>query len=198
MISKIGSNKNELYRKLIHISSSFFPFAYMYLEFNYFFPIIIFATSITLFINLYFTKYFIDIPIISSIIPRVLRKYEQTSLWGASYMLIAYSLIVIIFPKDIVIISMIITSISDSLAALVGINYGEIKLINNRTLEGSFTFFIASYLLFFLIIKSINILLMICLSFTLSLIELYTPTKYDNFTIPIACSILMYICKDLL
>jgi dolichol kinase len=170
----------------------------MYLEFNYFFPIIIFATCITLIINLYFTKFFIDFPIISSIIPKVLRKYEEKSLWGASYMLIAYSLIVIIFPKNIVIISMIITSISDSLAALVGIYYGEIKLVNNRTLEGTFTFFIATYLLFFLIIESINIVLMICLSFILSLIELYTPTKYDNFTIPIACSILMYICKELL
>ena len=198
MNSIIGSKDSEFYRKLIHISSSIFPIMYMYLDFNYFFLILITSTSITLFINLYFTKYFIDLPIISSVIPKVLREYESKSLWGASYMLIAYSLIVVIFSKDIAIISMIITSISDSFAALIGIYYGKIKLANNRTLEGTFTFLITSYILFFFVIESYNIFLIIFISFILSMIELFTPTKYDNFTIPVTCSIIFYLFKDML
>ncbi len=198
MNSNIGSKDSEFYRKLIHISSSLFPIMYMYLDFNYFSIIMLTSTMITLFINLYFTKYFIGLPIISNVIPKVLRKYESNSLWGATYMLIAYSLIVVVFSKDIAIISMIITSISDSFAALIGIYYGKIKLANNRTLEGTFTFFITSYILFFFVIESYNIFLMIFFSIILSMVELFTPTKYDNFTIPVACSIIFYLFKDML
>ena len=51
------------------------------------------------------------------------------------------------FSKEEVILSMLITSISDPLAAIFGIKFGQIKLFNNKTLEGSFIFILSTFLI---------------------------------------------------
>ena len=53
-------------------------------------------------------------------------------------MMFGFLIITCFFQK--VILSMLITSISDPLAAIFGIKFGQIKLFNNKTLEGSFIF----------------------------------------------------------
>lgn len=192
MNNTIGSIESELNRKFIHICSSIFPILYFFLDHIYFLTLLILSTTLILFINLTFPKYVNKIPFISQIIHGVLRNYEKTSMWGASYMLIAFTIIATFFPKNIVILSMLITSVSDSIAAVVGIKYGKIKLINNRTLEGSFAFLITSYILMYFILNTNQISVIIYLSFLLSITELVTPTKFDNFSVPILCSILIF------
>tara|TARA_B100001769_G_C21880519_1_gene476172 strand:- start:102 stop:551 length:450 start_codon:yes stop_codon:yes gene_type:complete len=122
----------------------------------------------------------------------IIRDYEKKSLWSASYMILSFLLITVIFPKNVAIISMILGSVCDPLAGLFGQKYGKIIIIHNKTLEGTYVFIISSFLLVSLYSYTVSTyLLLIC--FMIALTELITPMKYDNVTIPIASSLIFTI-----
>ena len=62
-------------------------------------------------------------------------------------MIITFLLVTCIFAKDVVVLSMIIGSVCDPLAGLFGQKYGKIKLVHNKTLEGTYIFIISSFFL---------------------------------------------------
>ena len=76
-----------------------------------------------------------------SIVTRDIEK-RQNNVTGASYYLLG-CLIVVYFFEDINLImaSLLVMSISDSVAALIGVKYGKTKIYGNKSLEGSFSFF---------------------------------------------------------
>ena len=188
MLGKTLSFNNEVYRKLFHISSIIIPLVYIFLEFNYFIIFLLTSTFFLISINLNYNKF------INMISPKVnldfvIRNYEKNSFWSASYMIITFLLVTCIFPKDVAVLSMIIGSICDPLAGLFGQKYGKIKLIHNKTLEGTYIFIISSFLIVSYFKGTISsFLLIICL--LIALTELITPMKYDNVSIPIVSSIL--------
>ncbi len=107
-------------------------------------------------------------------------------------MILAFLLISIIFPKNVAIISMILGSVCDPLAGLFGQKYGKIKIIHNKTLEGTYVFIISAFLVVSLYSYTVSTyLLLICV--LIALTELITPMKYDNVTIPIASSLIFTI-----
>jgi len=107
----------------------------------------------------------------------------------------------------------LIMIISDTLASLVGKKYGRIKLTlpytgSQRTLEGSLTFFISAFLVCFSafyifgIISPINqktltieliLTYSLITSFTGTLVELFSHSTYDDLTVPIATTMVIYI-----
>ena len=107
-------------------------------------------------------------------------------------MILTFLLLSIIFPKNIAIISMMLASVCDPLAGLFGQKYGKIKIIHNKTLEGTYVFIISAFLLVSLYSHTVSTyLLLICV--LIALTELITPMKYDNVTIPIASSLIFTI-----
>ncbi|MEP7145761.1 MAG: phosphatidate cytidylyltransferase, partial [bacterium] len=68
---------------------------------------------------------------------------------GGTYLVLAYLICVLIFPKPIAITSMFIIIISDSAAAIFGKVYGK-HFIGNKTIEGSLSFFISGVLIILL------------------------------------------------
>ena len=191
MLGKTLSFNNEVYRKLFHISSIIIPLVYIFLDFNYFIIFLLISTFILIAINLNYNKF------INMISPKVnldfvIRNYEKNSFWSASYMIITFLLVTCIFPKDVAVLSMIIGSICDPLAGLFGQKYGKIKLIHNKTLEGTYIFIISSFLIVSYFTGTISsFLLIICL--LIALTELITPMKYDNVSVPIVSSILFTV-----
>ena len=189
MLNKTLSFKNEIYRKLVHFSSLFFSLLYFYNDFLFFFTILLLSTIFITFINIYYYR------IISSInkkinIDFVIRDNEYRSLWSATLMMFGFLIIIFFFPKEVGIISMLITSISDPFAAIFGIKYGQIKLINNKTLEGSFIFLTSTFLIMIFYTNSMLIFVLI-ISILVTLTELCTPMKYDNFSVPIVSALLL-------
>ena len=88
-------------------------------------------------------------------------------------------------------------AICDTVAAIYGIKYGKIKLLFNKTLEGSFAFLIVGCILVFVLNYFINtkldiIFLMIC-TLIATITESITPTKYDNITVPLFTALLLYL-----
>jgi len=145
--------------------------------------------------RLYFKKN-INLPILR-LINSTIRSYEKDSPMSATLLVFTSLLIIIFFKSDIAIIAISIASICDTIAAVYGMKYGKIKLLFNKTLEGSFAFLITSFLLVFLLnyLTSSNldiVYLMIC-SLLATITESVTPTKYDNVTVPFVVSISMQI-----
>ena len=141
--------KDELVRKLIHLTSLLIPIIY------YFIPrtsaaIILGALSLFA-ISLDLARYLS--PQIGSVFYKIfgflLRRHEvdekKRNLNGATYVLISALISVLIFPKVIFITAFSMLIIGDTLAALIGRKFGKHKLLF-KSFEGTLAFFVGSSL----------------------------------------------------
>ena len=118
---------------------------------------------------------------------------EKNTLTGASYYLIG-CLLTVYFIQDesIIMASLLIMSISDSFAAIIGIKYGKTKIYNNKSLEGSFSFLITTLIILNFFIPSLSIIKLICIAITVTLVELFSFHRFnDNLTIPISSALMI-------
>ncbi|MEK7819369.1 MAG: diacylglycerol/polyprenol kinase family protein [Bacteroidota bacterium] len=141
----------ELYRKGIHISSLSIPIIYFYISRDLALMILIPVTFV--FISVDLLRFYHDgtSKIFYSVFRPMLRNHEvdfvEKRLNGASYVLLAATLSVLIFPKIIAITAFSILILSDTAAALIGRIFGLHKIFNNKSLEGSFAFFLTAILI---------------------------------------------------
>ena len=182
---------NEVYRKIIHTGSCLIALIYFYVDYISFILLIIVSLSITILINYLYNNSRIPFISINQLFSKVLRNYETKQFWGSTYMLIGFFIIALFFPKEAVIPAILITSISDSVAAIVGMKYGKILTFNNKSLEGFAAFTISSYLILFLTVNTLNFFYLYVIAFLAATIEILTPTKFDNMTIPIGVAMLI-------
>ena len=115
----------------------------------------------------------------------ITRDKENKRLTGASYVFMASTITIFLFPETIAIAALMIMSISDTFAAIIGKTYGSI-FIREKTIEGSVSFLIAS-LAIVLLFPDLNIIISILCVFATTIVELYTPIN-DNLSIPITFS----------
>ena len=180
--------KNELFRKIVHLLSSFFPVLYFCIQKKQIILILVLANIVIFviesnrlqknYIGRFFNKY----------ISFMIRPYEKSRFMNATYLCVSYLLIVLFFNKNIAIYSLLLLSISDSCAAIIGIKYGRIKIINSKTLEGTFAFIVSGIILISIISITKDYMidyrtLYLGVIFS-SIIELLTPSRYDNITVP--------------
>ena len=187
--------KNELRRKSIHLLSSLIPIAYIFFNKKLIFILVLFLFLILLIIEVSrFKKNLISL-YFNKILGSVVRNYEQSSMMSATLLVLAALFSIAFFDKQVTIISLLILSISDSLAAIFGLKYGCIKIINNKSLEGTYAFIISALAILFLthFYLNFNIALFtgILSIIIVSIIEHVTPTKFDNITIPISSCFLL-------
>lgn len=193
--SKISLSK-EIKRKAIHLTSSVIPVSYYFIERNPLLMILTtaFAAMVIIdilrirsgFVNKFYEKFLGDI----------LRPHENKSeriyFTGGTYIILAFLLCILIFEKNIAILSMLIIVFCDSAAAIAGKVFGK-HHVGDKTIEGSISFFLTGAVLFFLVIKPENIVLTISGGFSLILITLFEliPVKIDdNISIPLIFGIL--------
>ena len=187
---------SELKRKFIHISSSWISFAYMFLSKDVMLIILglAFAGCLLFDILRYYFKWFDDIYL--KFLSDVLRSHELKlkgiTFTGATYLMFAALLCVVLFPKEIAIAAILIMTIGDAVAAIVGKSFGKIKFFT-KTVEGSVAFFIAGILIIMFTPKlttDINefYIGIAAVSFT-TVIEILPLKLDDNITVPIAFSL---------
>jgi len=139
--------KDELFRKLIHLTSLSIPIVYYFISTESAAIILAVLAGVALIIDL--ARYFH--PEIGKIFYKIfgflLREHEvdhkKKNLNGATYVLISALISVLIFPKPIFISAFTILIISDSLAALIGRKFGKRKFLS-KSFEGTLTFFISA------------------------------------------------------
>ncbi len=114
---------------------------------------------------------------------------KQKRLNGASYVLIAASLCVFLFPKVIAISAIAILVISDTTSALIGRRFGRHRFLA-KSLEGSCAFFVSAVLVIFLTPKIDNLFMEYIIGIIAAAIGTVVealPIKIDdNLSIPLA------------
>ena len=192
-MSKTLPFRVELKRKIVHLLSLFLPLIYSILEFNiHFIILMIIITSLTLFIDLCRIKIKSFRKHLYYFIGSMIRQYENKGFLSSTYLIISFCLITLLFDKHVVVLSMIIAALCDSVAAIIGQRYGRVTLIYKKTLEGSCSFFICSLVITSLYLFNCSYYLILLISLFATLIELFTPTEYDNLTLPILSAIIIH------
>jgi len=139
--------KDELFRKLIHLTSLSIPIIYYFITTETAALILGILAGLALIIDL--GRYIH--PEIGKVFYKffgfLLREHEldhkKKNLNGATYVLISALISVLIFPKVIFISAFSVLIISDSLAALIGRKFGKHKFLS-KSLEGTLTFFVSA------------------------------------------------------
>ncbi len=192
--------RDEIVRKLIHLSSLSIPVVYYFIPWTDAIIILGIITFIALVIDMlrYFSNGFGKI--FYSIFGFLLRKHEldeqKKNLNGATYVLISALVSVFIFPKVFFVTAFSILIISDSVAALVGRKFGKHPLFS-KSLEGTLAFFISGSIVVFFTPKAEGLLLEYLIGIIAAAVAAIVENiSYgwmdDNLTIPISIGFTMW------
>ena len=193
--------RDELVRKLIHLSSLSIPIIYYFISAQIAVIILGVLTAFALLLDL--TRHFH--PSVGTVFYKIfgflLRKHEvdkeQKKLNGATYVLISALVGVLIFPKVIFITAFSILIISDSLTALIGRKFGRHKLLL-KSFEGTLAFFVSACIVVFFTPKIGNFpeeyIIGFAAAFVGAIIEnISSKLIDDNLSIPILVGFTMWI-----
>lgn len=192
--------RGELLRKAIHLCSLSIPIIYYFLTKEMALQILIPLTLFALIID--FGRYFFGAldKLVKNIFGFILREHEtdnrKKNLNGATYVLIAASITLLIFPKIIFITAFSMLIICDISAALIGRRFGKHKFLS-KSLEGTLAFFIAGFLVALFTPKIDNLLMEYIIAIFASAIgAIVENISYgwadDNLTIPLSVGFVMW------
>ncbi|MBA4406355.1 dolichol kinase [bacterium] len=193
--------KSEVVRKLIHLFSLSIPTVYYFITKELALTILIPLTVFSLLIDYgrYYNKTLSEL--VDKVFGFMMRKHEKDSkkknLNGATYVLLSAVIVIILFPKVFVVTAFAVLIIGDSTAALIGRKFGKTKFML-KSLEGTLAFFVSSCIVVLLSPKvegSITeyIIGFIAVSFGAIAENISGEWADDNFTIPVAVCISMWI-----
>ncbi len=143
--------RNEVYRKMIHFGSAVFPISYYYsLSREQMLWLLgglsaLFLVGELLRMNVGPFKRFFKL-----IFSAVVRESDDHTITGATTVFIAGFLTVLIFERPVAIFAMLILSLADATAALIGRKWGNHSLFE-KSVEGTMTFLIVALALAFLL-----------------------------------------------
>ena len=182
--------RQEVYRKLVHISSSTIALCLWYFGKDMMLKWVI-LVSILFPLFDYLRKYLPRIQrLYHNLFGIITRPNEYEGLSGASWVFIGAGVTVYLFNEKIAIIALLIMSLSDSAAALIGMKYGQTQLFN-KSLEGSIAFFTTTYFIIILLTPA-SLIVILLTTFIVTAIELFSTQKFnDNIFIPLATGILL-------
>ena len=95
-----------------------------------------------------------------------------------------------VLPKEAFVASVLVMGVGDSAAALTGLSVGSCR-IGHKTLEGSLAMLAASWVVLFLSAENWYTALLIASSVTV--IEAFSPSGWDNLTVPVATALMMEV-----
>ncbi len=130
----------------------------------------------------------------------VMRQSEAHKLAGTSFLITGVTLVVIIFPPEIVSLTLLFLCFADPLASYVGIRYGKEKILGNKTIQGFLAAFVTCLICSYVYLSFLNFPPDRLLIFSLlagllgSLAELIPIAKIDdNFSLPVVSAIGLYV-----
>lgn len=122
----------------------------------------------------------------------ILRSQEQKGgLTGATYFLIGSFLCILLFDKTLAIVCLCFLTLGDLCAALIGKQWGRIKLFSRKSLEGSLACFVVCTAAALVI--GLHPVVAIAGALVATLIELLPVGVNDNVTIPLISGLAMHL-----
>ncbi len=203
---KKSMSRNEITRKLLHLTSIWVVLLYGFIGVLPTFLIVSGALVILLLIDIIRITNTPFKPVVDDLLKHfkfqsMFRANEKHSLNGASYMMISAFATIILLPKAAFLSAFTILVISDVLASIVGQLYGEHK-VSNKSLEGSAAFLISALVicLIFSLIYDVKLLPLFVAAFAATAAELFSKKLRvnDNLLIPIVFGIVWGLVNKLI
>ena len=126
----------------------------------------------------------------------LMRNTEVKGAAGTTFLLVGVAVIVSIFSKPVVALSLLFLAFADPLASYAGIRYGKDKLIGNKSAQGFLMAFVVCFILTFLFLSGCELLfsrrliISILCGLVGALAELIPIAKLDdNLTMPILSAV---------
>lgn len=181
----IKNGVEEIRRKSLHMLTIFYPIMYNLVSYE---TAVIISASLVI-IDLIFETIRLLYPTVNRILLKIFegmyREKEKENVSTLIWTLSGAFLTIFLFPdnKNIVTLSLLFLTFGDSVAAVVGVMFGKIKLgSRGKSLEGSLAFFLVAFLCSIFFIKVEYALL---ISFIAASIEFLPLPLDDNFVLPI-------------
>ena len=192
---------NEILRKAIHISSVIIPLAYFFFikDRTLMIFILLVLTMVSLLIEYHRIKnkgrarYFFQ----TYLQPMLRPEEKRGHFTGATWMMIGFTIAVLIFDIDVAVFSLLFLSLGDSAAGLLGRAF-PIGKIWNKSILGSLSGFIISIIVVYAINVTLPLQIIIFGAISAMLIELIPLKINDNLSIPIFSGVIMQILKETL
>lgn len=196
--------KEEVIRKLIHLTSISIPIGYSLLSKETTLWILI-PLAIAFFVTDMLMKFIKPIRnLVLFLFGSIMRPHEvknEIVLNGATWVFISAISCILILPKIAAVTGFAILIISDTSAALIGKKFGKHKIFHNKSLEGSSAFVISAMLVVsvitYLIKAPISFFIFGCICALLGgIIEGVSGILKidDNFSIPLGIGLLLWAC----
>ncbi len=195
--------RQELERKLIHLSSLWMVFAIYFFDKTQ--ALIFFGSLLIIFFVLEYLRMTNEIvgKLASRFFQNIMRpretvqKFSFRALTGSFYFILAVFLSVLLFSREIAIVAVLIMVISDTIAALVGKSIGKVR-IYDKTLEGSVAFFVTTYVILLVAQFELSHIHIFLIALIVTLVEL-TANKIkvnDNLSITLCSGFLIAILSN--
>lgn len=134
----------------------------------------------------------------------IMRDNEAKGLAGTTYLLTGVSIIVFLFPRDIVLLTLLFLAFADPFASYFGIRYGKDKIFGHKSVQGTLAAFVTCMGLTFgyLVFKGILVDRLIIVGLLGGLIgalaELIPIAKLDdNLTLPVISATFLWLIFSL-
>jgi glycerol-3-phosphate acyltransferase PlsY len=123
----------------------------------------------------------------------IFKRSERRKFSSISLFLIATFIVLFSFERDVAFLSLSFLIYGDLLAKLFGIRFGRTRLVGNRTLEGSLSYFAGSLAAGYIIatLLGIDLWLVLIGAVAATLIELFSTSIDDNFTVGIISGVII-------
>ncbi len=184
----------ELGRKAIHLASGILPIAYWFLPREIYLPVIAALAAGTVIVDYGRHRvYWIGVAF-NAVFGFVLREdeNESRSLTGGSTVMISQVIAVAFFPKPIAVASLLVLSVGDTAAALVGRAVGAHKIYGEKTWEGTLAFLIFAGLTASLV-PGIPLYAALLAALFAAIVEVFLNSVDDNLFIPIASGLTLFL-----
>ncbi len=184
--------RQEIKRKVIHISSTVFPISYLFLKKQDLLLIlgtlIVFAVTVELcrFFSYKCSKIF------DKLVGSLLRYREKQKFTGATNLLIAFYVSVLIFNQSVAIAVMLFVALSDALSALAGKKWGRKKIFKDKTCIGCLVFAATGFIVI-LIVPGLPFAAGLTGLIAATAVDIFIDTIDDNITIPLIAGIAMHL-----
>ena len=185
--------REELKRKIIHLGCAVLPLLYyFYLSRE---QIVILCSTISilfLIAEILRFKHRKSEVLFQNIFFPILREKEKNKhITGATYLFISATVTFIIFKKEIAVPAVMILTIADSFAAIVGKMTDSAKLFD-KSLAGSVSFFIISIMILLLFVPDLGWLILV-IAVIVTIIEVLPLPINDNLLISLSTGFILYL-----
>jgi len=202
--SKIPENitlGGELSRKVIHYCSAAIPIGYLFLDKKLVLSIIIPLLAAMLLVEILKYKNDAVYKLYVKLFRFMLREHEYDTrrirINGASWVIIADIICIVIFPRYIAVTGMLLLSLADSTSAIIGRVYAKKHYAPNRSVAGSAAFFVVGVIIIMLSPKyyaaPMEYVIGIIAVLGTTIADGFNLPADDNLTIPVISSILLYV-----